>query len=145
MTHIQEAQWLPDSKSVVVLGSEPSKPTRHYRVLLSGGAPVPVLPEGVVSALFAPDGKTAVGVTTDGGWALYPVDGGAARPLAALEDSDEPFAFSEDGRAVFVQRTGLIPAVVDRIDLSTGKRRPSDSSRPRIAPGLSASTSPDRF
>ena len=136
VTHIQEAQWLPDSKSVVVLGSEPSKPTRHYRVPLSGGAPVPVLPEGVVSALFAPDGKTAVGVTTDGGWALYPVDGGAARPLAALEDSDEPFAFSEDGRTVFVQRTGLIPAVVDRIDLSTGKRTPFRQFAPADRSGL---------
>ncbi|MEO6222527.1 MAG: hypothetical protein ABIP90_04705 [Vicinamibacterales bacterium] len=39
------------------------------------------------------------------------------------DESDEPIAFSEDSQSIFVQKVGRrLPAVVDRIDLATGKR-----------------------
>lgn len=118
---VQNAAWLADSKTIVILGSEPGKPPRHYRVSMSGGAAVPILPENVSFALFAPSGDVALGGTGDGAFAIYPLGGGAARPIAGLDATDEPIAFSEDSQSIFVQRTGW-PAVVDRIDLATGKR-----------------------
>jgi hypothetical protein len=123
VTSVQNAGWLADSKSIVIFGSEPGKPPRHYRVSMSGGAPVPILPENLAFAMFAPNGEIAIGSTGDGAFAIYPLAGGAARPIAGLDATDEPIAFSEDSRSIFVQKAGrLLPAVVDRIDLVTGRR-----------------------
>ena len=123
VTQLQDASWLPDSKSIVIFGTEPGKPPRYYRVSMSGGAAVPILPENVSSALFAPNGEIAVGQNPDGGFAIYSVAGGPARPIAGLDQTDEPIAFSEDSQTIFVQKTGRrLPAVVDRLDLATGKR-----------------------
>jgi len=121
VTHVQAAGWL-DSTSVFFIGSEPGKAPRYYRQTLTGGAPVPVLPDGVGFALFAPDGTTALGANADGAYAIYPLGGGPARSLPSLGVVDEPFAFSEDSRTIFVKRGAGIPAVVDRIDVATGKR-----------------------
>ena len=69
--------------------------------------------------------EIAIGSTGDGAFAIYPLAGGPARPIAGLDATDEPVAFSEDSGSIFVQKAGRrIPAVVDRIDLATGKRTP---------------------
>ncbi len=122
VTHLQDAAWLSDSASVAIAGSEPGKPPRYYRLPLAGGPPTPLLPAEVSQAILSPDGRTALGLTADGTVAIYPLDAGPARKLGRIDADDFPFAFSDDARSVFIQRVGTIPAVVDRMDVATGKR-----------------------
>ncbi len=123
VTQLQSAAWLGNSMSIVLLGSEPGKAPRHYRIEMIGGAAVPILPENVASAIFAPNGEFALGQTVQGAFEIHPLAGGKARPMGALDVTDEPIAFSEDSRSIFVQKTGRrLPAIVDRVDVATGKR-----------------------
>jgi serine/threonine protein kinase len=137
VTNLVYAQWMADSQAIVVFGNEPGKSPRHYRVTLSGGAPVPILPENLSYALLAPNGEIALGATPDHTFAIYALAGGPGRPIASIGTTDEPIAFSEDSRSVFIQQVGQkVPAVVDRIDIATGKRTPFKQFAPADRAGL---------
>ncbi len=120
--HIETVRWLPDSKSIVIWGSEPSKSRRIYRQMIDGGRPEPILPEEVTAAVFSPDGTAAVGATSDGTWSVYATDGSSPRPLGEIRPDDTPFGWTDDGRWVFVQAGSDVPARVDRIEVATGRR-----------------------
>jgi len=123
ISQIQSTRWMADSKTLLVFGNEPGGPKRHYRVALAGGTPTPILPESQSFALLSPDGNIAIGKNAEGAFCVFPLAGGAARRLPSLSGTDQPIAFSEDSRSIFVQRFGrALPAVVDRIDVATGKR-----------------------
>jgi hypothetical protein len=49
---------------------------------------------------------------------------GRTRRLTGLTKDDEPLEWGADSRSLFVQRTPLPHAKVDRLDLITGERRP---------------------
>jgi Tol biopolymer transport system component len=136
--HIENVRWFPDSRSIVILGSEPSKSRRTYRQVIDGGRPEPILPEEVIEALFAPDGTAALGVTGDGAWSIYPTDGSSPRPVAEIGPDDTPFGWSEDGRWLFVQDGSDVPARVDRIDVATGRRTHFREFAPAVLSGLIA-------
>ena len=103
---------------------------------LAGGAPVPILPDVTAVALFSPDRTMAIAPNPDDTFMIHTVAGGPARRLPGMTDADEPFAFSDDGRSVFVQRGQTIPLVVERIDLQTGKRTPVGEFSPVSRAGL---------
>jgi Tol biopolymer transport system component len=120
VTRVESYGWL-DSASLFITGSEPGKPRRPYVLPIAGGPAVPVLTENVTWGFAAPDFKHILGVDKEGSWAIYPLDGGASKPVPSVGD-DDPFAFSPDGRTIFVMKPGSIPAKVDRIDVATGQR-----------------------
>ncbi len=122
--HIENTLWYFDSTSIILWAREPGQPQRVYRLAIDGGPPVAVMPPDVAAAIFSPDGSRAVGVTASGEWAVYPADGGPARPLPAIEPTDAPFGWTADGRAVVVQRGSDVPARIDRVDAATGDRTP---------------------
>jgi hypothetical protein len=53
---------------------------------------------------------------------LSSIDGGPSRPITALRPGDRQIAWSRDSQALYVQRGLEVPAIVDRIDLTTGTR-----------------------
>ena len=122
VSHLERPGWFPDSRHVVFQGSEPGKAPRVYRQAVSGGRPEPILPEGVVSALFLPNGAAAIGTTSDGVGAVYPLDGGPSRPVPGLQPTDLLVAVSDDSGSLFVTQPGRVPAPLSRIDLSSGRR-----------------------
>jgi dipeptidyl aminopeptidase/acylaminoacyl peptidase len=133
LERIQMAGWFPDSRSVLVVGNEPSRPTRAYRQDIAGGVPRPLLPEGVipkhtggpaVCLAVAPDGQHIAATDTNGAWNLYPIDGGRPRPVAGLNPSDTVLGWRADGRSLYVFRVGDVPARIDIVDLATGRRAP---------------------
>ena len=115
------AEWFPDSKRLLVCGSESARAPRCYEQRLDGSAPRALTPEGVMASL-APDGKTLLLIQQDGSLQLSSIEGGPARPVAGLDVSDRRIAWSGDSRAVYVQRGLAVPAVVERVDLATGDR-----------------------
>jgi len=132
LERIQAAAWFPDSRSVLVVGNEPSRPTRAYRQDIAGGVPRPLLPEGVIPTyagsqafnVVAPDGQRVVARDSNGVWNLCPIDGGAPRPVAELNPSDAVLGWSADGRSLYVFRVGDVPARIDVVNLVMGRRAP---------------------
>jgi Tol biopolymer transport system component len=122
----QAAAWLPDSRGIVFAGSEPGHNLRLYVQSIDGGKPRPISPEGIVGALpgFAVslDGRWVAAVGADRKAVLYPLDGGASKPLPGAQEGEFPLRFSPDGKTLYLWKRGDVPARVTRIDVETGKR-----------------------
>jgi hypothetical protein len=82
---------------------------------------VAVTPEGVLATL-APDGRTLLLTLTAGAFQLSSIEGEKPRPVEGLSTGDQHIAWSRDSRAVYVQQGHGVPAVVERVELATGKR-----------------------
>jgi len=115
------AQWFPDGRRLLVCGSEASRAPRCYEQDITGSPPRPVTAEGVVASL-APDGRTLLLTLPDGSSQLSSTAGGPTRPVTAVREGDRRISWSQDSRAIYVQRGLDVPAVVERVDLVTGQR-----------------------
>jgi Tol biopolymer transport system component len=118
---LTSVDWFPDGRRLLVCGSEPARAPRCYTQDLSGGAPKPLTAECLLATL-APDGRTLLLTLQDGSRQLSSIDGGPSRPITALRPSDRQIAWSRDSQALYVQRGLEVPAIIDRIDLTTGTR-----------------------
>ena len=86
---IAEFQWAgltPDGLSLVFTGAGASGLPRVYVKPLAGGRARPVTPDGIglTTNGIAPDGRAVV-AGCQSGLCIYPLDGGAARPIADSE------------------------------------------------------------
>jgi eukaryotic-like serine/threonine-protein kinase len=120
----QAATWLPDGR-LLFAANEPSRGVRLFIHAIDRGKPRPITPEGIVTAFpgfaVSPDGKVVAAIGPDRRGVLFPVDGGASRPVDGIEDGEFPLRFGADGRSLYVWKRDL-PVRVHRIDLETGKR-----------------------
>ena len=99
-------------KRIVFVGHEGAKPPRVY--LFDAGRVSAITPEGVVGIRVTPDGAWIAARPRGGAWALYPIAGGAPRPLPFLTADDWPLRFSANG--LFVENE----ANIVRVDLDGG-------------------------
>jgi Tol biopolymer transport system component len=120
----QWARWFPDGKRFVFSGNEPEHGVRLYVQSVSGAKPQAISPEGVNAAAFAvsPDGQLVVGIGPDQKGYLFSSTGADPRVINGMEPGDVPINWSEDGRSVYLYRTGEVPAKVYRLELATGKK-----------------------
>jgi Tol biopolymer transport system component len=129
---VLRARWFPDSQRLVLVGHEKDKKDRTYELSLSGGAPKPITPEGVMAVSAAspmsPDGKWLI-VSDNGPRKLFPMDGGPLRDLR-LSGDDAVSGWLADSRAILIATRGQ-PVKVFRQDLATGQRTPFTT----LAPG----------
>jgi hypothetical protein len=117
----RSAQWFPDSKTLLVCGSEPSRAPRCYIQDVAGSAPKPVTSEGVVGSL-APDGRTLLLTLPNGTFQLGSIDGGGGQPVVGLRADDIRIAWGRDSRSLFIQHGREVPATIERVELTTGHR-----------------------
>ena len=116
--------WFPDGKHLLVRGEAPGKKHRDYVVDLDGKNPRPLTPEGVFEAVISPDGKRLAARDENGGFSIYPVDGGQAHRVAeATPDDDDPVQWAADGKSIYLYHQG-IPGRLGKLDLATGRRQP---------------------
>jgi Tol biopolymer transport system component len=122
----QDARFLPDSKRIVFGGRERGRRWRLYVQDFEGGGPKPITPEGAGSAFrvnfVSPDGRFVTGPGSEGGFFLYPVDGGSPVPIRGFEEGEVPIQWTADGRSLYVHRPAREEARVWVLDLSTGRR-----------------------
>jgi hypothetical protein len=119
------AGWLPDGQRIVISGSEAGKKDRLYEQAISGGPPKAITREGVSCdrRTISPDGKWVI--ARDGnGFAMFPMEGGAPKPIDGLAQGDRPLCFTSDGHAIYVRSRESMPGRVLKLDTSTGKRTP---------------------
>ena len=69
------------------------------------------------------DGRHGASRSPNGAYCLYPVEGGAPRPVNGIHTQERPIEWSEDGKALFVFTRGVLPAPITRIDIETGARQ----------------------
>ncbi|HEY6928833.1 MAG TPA: protein kinase [Thermoanaerobaculia bacterium] len=122
----QAAYWMPDGKSIIYAGSESGHGIRLYVRSIDGGKPRAVSPEGIATALpgfaITSDGKSVAAIGPDRKAMIFPIDGGAARTIAGVQDGEFPLRFSPDGHWVYVWKRGDVPARVTRVEIESGRR-----------------------
>ena len=94
---------------------------RCYRKDVSGGAPVPLTPAGVTRGWSARDGRTILVRMGERQWHVI-VGGAQGRPVPGDHADDNVVGWSRDSQSVFVRSSNEVPALIDRIDLTTGAR-----------------------
>jgi serine/threonine protein kinase len=115
---------LPDGKRLVFHGIELGHAPRWYIQDLEAGSPKPLTAEGfgdLVSST-SPDGKFFVVACPDGKPCLAPLDGSAPKPIPGANVDDGMIQWTDDGRAIYAFKYGSLPAKIERLDVSTGKR-----------------------
>ena len=140
VTSILSGRLLPDGKRVLFLGRVGTGTLRVYVQSLDGGQPRAISPEGmaVASLAVSPDGRSCAAIGPDSKIAVYPVGGGAPRPLPGAEALDNPILWSADGGSLYVYRSREAPARVFKVDVATGLREPWKTIAPADRSGLVA-------
>jgi Tol biopolymer transport system component len=117
-----EAAWLPDGRQVAFSVARDGVIGSHLQDVETG-ALRPILAEGVrvVARSATPDGGAVLG-TRKGELALHPLDGGAPRPLPALQRAGRFLGWSADGGAAFALAEGEREVV--RVELASGRSEP---------------------
>jgi len=115
--------FLPDGNRILFVGHEPGRPSQVFVQDLAGGAAKPITPEGVVTRLLSPDGKSIVTQTPEG-FSLTPLEGGPSHPIPGAAPGDRPLRLTADGRFLFLRSDAVreFPARVFRLDVATGRR-----------------------
>jgi eukaryotic-like serine/threonine-protein kinase len=131
--------FLPDGKGVVLLGRTGAGSLCLYVQNLDGGEPRAISAEGMQPAPMAisPDGRFVAAQGPDSKIALYPVDGGAARPFSGAEAGEGPIVWSPTG-SLYVYRRHEGPARVFKIAIATGRREPWKTISPADRSGFIA-------
>ena len=134
--------WL-DDRRIVIAGSKPGQPRRLYVQDVAEGEPRQISDESVDASTTngiaaAPDEKTVAAVGPEHRIRLYPVDGGAPRPLSAARDGEFPLVWSADGRWLYVRENQASepPLRISRIDPATGRRESWKEVMPADRSGL---------
>jgi Tol biopolymer transport system component len=130
------AHWFRDGKRVVFCGNEPGKSTRFYVQEISGDAARPVTPEGTRDGWLSSDGTLLLARGPDGNYSVYPIGGGAPRPVLGLKDTDVLAQWSADGRSALAYSRAQIPYRLDHVDLATGRRKLFKELAPANRTGL---------
>jgi len=120
--HYERVEWFPDGQRILFEGSEPNRRARTFVQELNGKKPAPLTPEGVVATRVSPDQKYAT-VVAGGRLSLFPIQGGAAKPIANLEPGERPIRWNGDGRFLFLRKLdGPASLTISRLDVMTGRR-----------------------
>jgi Tol biopolymer transport system component len=132
----ESAQFLPDAKRVLACGHEEGKGVRCYVQDISGGGPRPVSPEGTSQGFVSPDGRLILVKASGGALALYPESGGEPRPVPGTTPEDSVIRWTADGRFLLLWRAGEVPARVERLEVTTGRREPVRTVGPADLTGV---------
>ena len=119
------ASFLPGEKGFFVVSAEKGE-IHLFTVGPEGGKPKPVPAVGLgvdSGGALSPDGESILYKTRMGEIQIMPISGGPIRtvPGAHLGPLDFPMQWSAEGRFLYVQRGGQVPALVDRLELATGR------------------------
>jgi len=122
---IDEYHWaflLPDGHRMVISGNEKGRGVRLFVQEVDGAAARPITSEGEGFLMTPSRNGTLVPSTgPTGEERLYPVDGGAPRPLPGVRNGDDVLHWSADGRSILVERRPSQPTRIDRVDVATGR------------------------
>jgi eukaryotic-like serine/threonine-protein kinase len=95
--------WSSDGDRLFFLGIDENRSQSLYELTLSTGKSRQIGPRNLFLGLLSPDEKTVVACQeTPERFALFPLDGGPARPIPGWKPGLFPLAWDPDGRSIFV-------------------------------------------
>ncbi len=137
------AEWLPDSRRIVMFGQTPGQPARGYVQDIDSGPPRPFTKEGTGVSLLrwwrlpvSPDGSRVIARNDQGVPTIFHIADGNTEPIAGLRQDDLPLQWLTDGNTILVAHGDGMPWTVERLDLATGRRMPGYEVRARDSAGL---------
>ncbi len=138
LEHVQNgaARFMPDGREIIINGNEPGHPVRGYRVDLAGGKPRPVTPEGMAALLVSSDGRYVTAQSVDSSVVLCSVENATAQKIPGMNADDTAAQWSEDSSALYVYRSGEVPAHIARLNLRSGQRTPVREITPSERAGV---------
>jgi len=134
--HNGNAYFLADGKHVTVAGNEPGHAVRRYLVDLDDGKFRAITPEGMQGGLISPDGQFVFRADDAGQFAVYPIDGGKARPVLGISSGFVPLQWSEDNSSVYGYLPGHVPTKVYRVNLANGEMTVVQELQPDTTTGV---------
>jgi Tol biopolymer transport system component/tRNA A-37 threonylcarbamoyl transferase component Bud32 len=129
-------QFFPDGQRVLICGNEKGHAPRCYARPLGDGDLRAVTPEGTDAGLVHPGGREVLAHQTDGGYRVYPLEGGAPRTIASLTAEDQVIGWSRDGGSLLVKQRGATPLRVEQLDVVSGRRSLLLESAPADRAGM---------
>lgn len=119
--------WLAGDQRYLVAGRLPDKKFQCFAWDGKSGNVKPVCPEGTpdrIDISASPDGTKALNAGLDGGWFVYPVDGGSPQEVKGIAETDMPVGWRADSRSLYIRakRAGEQSTPVWILDIATGKR-----------------------
>jgi eukaryotic-like serine/threonine-protein kinase len=118
-----EAHWMSDNKRIVFSGNQAGREARCFIQNIGDDKDRPLTPEGINFCAVSPDDKWIAASDPDGNEAaLYPIDGGAPRPIAGLLPG-EIFMWSSDPHFLYVYQPGQSPLKLYRLNIDNGQRQ----------------------
>jgi hypothetical protein len=138
LNHIQSgfARFLADGSRFITNANEPGRAQRCYALDASGTKPKPITPEGVNCGPSSPDGKSVLGLQPDSTVSVYPVAGGAPRPLPHIGTNFLAAQWSNDGSAFYGYHKGELPSRIYKVDIATGQETLLRELRPGVPAGV---------
>ena len=141
LERLRTPAFFPDGKRVLFGAAAPGEGRRLYVQSLAGEAPRAVTPPGVnpipdLANPVSPDGDWVTAIERDGTIALFPVNGGAPRPLRRLEPADHLVRWAVFGRVGYLFRYGELPTGIYELDMASGARRRLREIRPPDVAGI---------
>jgi serine/threonine protein kinase len=130
LVRVNAGAWLSDAKRLVFTGDAGDNKPRGHIQEIPHGSPHPITSEGVVLAAKATlrDDTSVLG-RSGNRWALYPIEGGASRPMPAIAATDIPVRWSDRGQVLYVVdntngpgQPGRPAVDVVRVDIGSGRR-----------------------
>jgi Tol biopolymer transport system component len=134
--HSGWARFLHDGEQLAVSGDEAGHAARCYVVNLSSGQARAVTPEGLVCGPISPDGSLIVGKSDTGAMSVFPIRGGAPKPIAARNANFNPVQWSQDGSSLYGYHVGEFPSRVYSFSLATGQEAPLRELKPESPAGV---------
>jgi dipeptidyl aminopeptidase/acylaminoacyl peptidase len=119
---------LPAGKGFLVVTKGKEAPIALYTVGSEGGKPRRIPSDDVQAegcCVVSPDGDMTAYVSKEGRLKIVPLSGsGDSRfvPNLPADGKDSPIRWSADGRFLYMTRLGELPARVQRVDLTTGRK-----------------------
>ena len=132
------SQWFRDGFRVLIVASEAGHGSRCYLQTIAGGPPRALTPEGTREVLLSPDERQILARNPQGGYSIYPVEGGDPGPVLGVDPQDSVFHWCADGRSILVFRGSEVPCRVERVELATGRRSLFRVLAPKDLTGLLA-------
>ena len=131
-----EANFLPDGLRIVFGGRAKEQHQQIFVQDVQSGMVRAISPEGAgTTGVATPDGRFVIGAMGAKRF-LFPVDGAAPIPFPIMASDDAALQWSSDGRVLYVRRGATWPPVVDRVDVSTGRREAWKTIQPADPVGV---------
>ncbi len=135
------AAFMPDGKTIRLIGAPPGHDRRYWILDGAGGAPRPFTPEGAQgNSVASPDGRMiAIYFDKEEHVFLCPVEGGEKRVVPGTEREERAVQWSDDGRFLYVLNPEApLPRRVFKVEIATGARQLWKELAPADRAGLFA-------